>query len=198
MFKSPSLYFLRLCLLCLLMMFVGNSTVYANNFASPSRGGSLSGQNALGFGYYSEPVLYEYTDTTKDSYLSRYSGFLLQYSRYFGPTSALNIHYMQASGEEDLRALSGSLVYGMNLNLPGFGAYIGVSYTLKQRTQFVGDSRVSNEKEYGWDYPIGVKIQNGLFTFNIETRYKHFVLQGKGVEAKSQRYPLYLTVLMPF
>lgn len=181
------------------MMFIGYSSVYANNFVSPSRGGKLSGQDALGVGYFTEPVLYKYVDGSKSAYLSRYNGFLIHYSRSFGPTSALNLHYLQASaGEEDLRALSGSLVYGLNLNMPGFGAYIGVSYTLKQRTQFVGEPRVSNEKEYGWDYPIGVKIQNGLFTFNIETRYKHFVLQGSGVEAKSQRYPLYLTVLMPF
>lgn len=186
-------------LICFFIFFsLFSSNVFAVNVMSNKKGMLAGGQNALGFGYFNAPVVYRYTDGTKDDYLSRYSGWLVKYVRYFGPTSALQMHYLQADGEDDIRELSGSLVYGVNLNGPGVGAYLGVSYTLKQRVQFAGAQRISNEKEKGWDYPIGVQLQNGLFTFNFETRYKYFLLNGDNVEADSVRYPLYFSVLMNF
>jgi len=170
-----------------------------NNFLQQSRnmGGAL-GQNALGFGYYNAPVVYKYKDGSKDSYLSSYNGWFVKYIRYFGATSALQAHYLQAHGEEDIRELSGSALYGLNIGGPGIGGYVGISYTLKQRTQFAGEPRLSSEKEYGWDFPVGVKMKSGSLTLSLETRYKYFLLEGDNIDADSVRYPLFFSILMDF
>ncbi len=193
---TPRSVFTPVCFFIFVSLF--SSNVLAVNVMSNKRGMIAGGQNALGFGYFNGPVVYRYLDESKEDYLSRYSGWLVKYVRYFGPTSALQVHYLQAHGEDDIRELSGSLIYGINLNGPGIGAYLGVSYTLKQRVQFTGTRRISNEKEYGWDYPVGLQLQNGLFTFNFETRYKYFLLNGNNIEADSVRYPFYFSVLMNF
>jgi len=169
------------------------------NFIQQSRNmGNAIGQNALGFGYYNAPVVYKYKDGSKENYLSNYNGWFVKYIRYFDTTSALQAHYLQAHGEEDIRELSGSLLYGLNIGGPGIGAYVGISYTLKQRTQFAGEPRISNEKEYGWDYPVGVKIKTRSLTLSLETRYKYFLLEGDNVEADAVRYPMYFSLLMDF
>lgn len=170
----------------------------ANSFVSKSRNVAAFGQNGLGFGYYNAPVVYSYEDGSKDNYLSSYNGWFIKYIRYFDASSALQIHYLQAHGEEDIRELSGSALYGLNIGGPGIGAYFGISYSLKQRAQFAGEARLSNEKEYGWDYPVGVKMKSGTLTFNVETRYKYFLLEGKNINADSVRYPLFFSILMDF
>ena len=169
-----------------------------NNFIGTNQNRASGNLNAFGFGYYSEPVVYSYKDGSKEKYVSNYSGWMLKYVRYFGPTSALTAHYVQAHAEENIRELSGSALYGLNLNGPGVGLYLGLSYTLKQRTQFAGEQRVSDEKDYGWDYPIGIQLQNAMFTMSVETRYKHFILQGDNVTAESVRFPLYFSILTKF
>jgi len=174
------------------------TNVQANNFLSQSRNMPAMGQNALGFGYYNAPVVYKYKDGSKDDYLSSYNGWFVKYVRYFGPTYALQAHYLQAHGEEDIREVSGSFLYGFNIGGPGIGGYVGVSYSLKQRTQFAGEPRISNEKEYGWDFPVGAKMKAGTMTFSLETRYKYFLLEGDNVSADSVRYPLFFSVLMDF
>jgi len=170
----------------------------AQNFLSTSRSIPSLNQNALGFGYFNEPVLYTFTDGSKDNYTSNYSGWMVKYIRYFDTTTAIHVNYVQAHGEEDIRVLSGSAVYGFNLNRPGIGAYIGVSYSLKQRTQFAGTPLAGNEKDHGLDYPIGIQLQNNLLMINFETRYKHFLLDGDNVSADSVWYPLYFSVLVNF
>ncbi|HFE39086.1 MAG TPA: hypothetical protein ENK06_11820 [Gammaproteobacteria bacterium] len=182
-------------LLCLCLF---SLNLHAQNLASAVRNAVSTNENALGLGYYNGPVVYKYNDATRENYLSDYRGWIIKYVRYFGTTSALNLHYLQANAKESIRELSGSFVYGLNLNRPGVGFYAGVSYNLKQRTQFAGERRVADTKDYGWDFPIGVQVQNALLTFSFETRYKYFVLQGDNVVADSVRYPLYFSVLMNF
>lgn len=188
--------FLSICLLPELAL--ANNYFTSNNFIATNKRGTAGAQNAIGIGFYHESLLYEFADGSQPKHMANYQGWLIKYRRFFGNTMALQAQYLTAHAEDTITSASVSALYGLNLNGPGPGLYIGVSYSLKKRDSDGSESLVGNEEDKGVDYPVGLQVSNGMFIFIFESRYKHLVLEGANINTKTPRYPLYFSIMMNF
>lgn len=170
----------------------------AQYFIGPVKNPVVVGQTSFGLGYYDEPVVYSRKDIAGDEILSHYKGLFVKLTHNFDNSLAIHAQYLRARGEDLLSSYGASLVYGFNLGNPGPGIYGGVAYSWKTRTHLASERILKSEKKSGVEYPIGVQVRNGLYTWSIETRYKNLQLDNGEVDVKKSEYPVYFGVLMNF